>query len=79
MNQLTIITLVYLLAFSCCQGDLDCNVTLPRLLIGDKYYDPSSNITALILFDTKDDCKDVVNLIPGKDTTFNFTVGNSVK
>lgn len=35
---------------------IDCNVSLPRLLIGEKYSNSTSNETALIMFDTLDIC-----------------------
>ena len=47
--------LLALLLLAICEG-LDCKVTLPRLLLGDQYSNPKSNETALIIFETKDNC-----------------------
>ncbi|KAL4497171.1 hypothetical protein ABPG72_019491 [Tetrahymena utriculariae] len=72
MNRYIIFALIALLAIVSAQ---DCKVQLPRLLIGDKYTNATSDVTAIIAFDTTDLCKGVATLNFNKgDPSFDFRV-----
>ncbi|EAR86991.1 ser/thr phosphatase family protein (macronuclear) [Tetrahymena thermophila SB210] len=72
MNKYSVLALLALLAIVSAQN---CKVTLPRLLIGDKYTNATSDVTAVIAFDTIDECKGVATLNFNKgDPTFDFRV-----
>jgi len=64
----TLLFIVCLVAFS---SALDCNVTLPRLLLGDRYSNPHSNELALLIFDTADYCDEATLVSLGRHT-FHF-------
>ncbi|KAL4453138.1 hypothetical protein ABPG74_015369 [Tetrahymena malaccensis] len=72
MNKYSILALLVLLAVVSADK---CQVTLPRLLIGDKYTNATSDVTAIIAFDTADECKGVATLNFNKgDPSFDFRV-----
>lgn len=41
----------------------DCTVSLPRLLIGDHYNDSTNRETAMIMFDTPDECTEATLIV----------------